>query len=231
MYIFYKSSKKKNVDKDITIIFLYLHLFKRKIINAMRQAHLIWIADHRLDIKQQDEILSLCLQIDVKDLLQNALDVQAQLENYKIPEIAQSLTYQHTDSDGEMYFSVNDIEIRIAKHLIQFRFPFIFRVLVDFELLRNKYNAFLHEFLAPFQTSALIAYPSFWNYEEYEIRNEWHRRRLYELQNKIVNTCHSFHRTRLNLKHALGESDSDSKQIMAKKYRVWIEIAYSDLLK
>jgi hypothetical protein len=60
MYIFYKSSKKKNVDKDITIIFLYLHLFKRKIINAMRQAHLIWIADHRLDIKQQDEILSLC---------------------------------------------------------------------------------------------------------------------------------------------------------------------------
>lgn len=70
----------------------------------MRQAHLIWIADHRLDIKQQDEILSLCLQIDVKDLLQNALDVQAQLENYKIPEIAQSLTYQHTDSDGEMYF-------------------------------------------------------------------------------------------------------------------------------
>ncbi len=196
----------------------------------MQQAHLIWIANHQLNIKQKDEIISLCLNLDVKDVLQNALNVQAHLENYKIPEIAEKIRYKHTDLDGTIYFSFNNIEIRIAKHLLQFRFPFVFRVIIDFELLKKSYHAFLYKFLSPFQTTALIAYPSFWHYEAYEIRNDWHERRLYELQNKIVNTAHSFNRTRLNLKHALGDPERERAKIMAKKYKVWLEITYDDLL-
>ena len=93
-------------------------------------SYLIWIADHRPDTNNKMKYITLFAN-GYKRFVTECFDVQAQLENYKIPEIAQSLTYQHTDSDGEMYFSVNDIEIRIAKQWIQFRFPFIFRVLVD----------------------------------------------------------------------------------------------------
>ena len=196
----------------------------------MQQARLIVIADHYLNVKVKDEIISLCLQSDVKERLQNALNIEANLENYKKPVIAQGMLLKGIDSDGNLHFSINEIQVRISKHLVQFRFPFIFRVIADYTALRNAYFLFLDQFLKPFQTKALIAHPSFWEQLPHEIKNEWHAQRLKELQDKIIHESTSFKRTKLNLEHCLGTSASNSKDTMAKKYRTWIYLSYEDLL-
>lgn len=196
----------------------------------MQQAHLILIADHSLNIKEKDSIIAFCLQSSIRDLLQEALNIQANLENYKTPDTAQQMEFKEADIDGNLYFSVNNIGIRVSKHLIEFRFPFMFRVIVDYVALRNAYYRWLHAFLSPFQTTAIIELPSFWEYEEHEIRNEWHRRRLYDLQHKITTNSDSFKRVSLNLTHCLGAPETEALDIMKKKYKVWIALSYHDLL-
>lgn len=199
------------------------------IFKSMTQAQLIVITDHYLDFKDKESIINQCLNFDCKELLQQALNIQCHLENYKEPDKAEKIVFQKIDMDGNIYFSVNQIEIRISKHLIRFRFPFIFRVFVDYEALRQAYFIFLHAFLLPFHTTEIIAFPSFWNYNEYEIKNQWHRKRLCELQYKIVHEAISYKRCKLNLAHCLEMPDSDLITIMAKKYRVWMLFSYNDL--
>lgn len=196
----------------------------------MQQASLIIIADHTLDIKDKESIISMCLEMNIDNILQDALNIQANLENYKLPDKVQKLIFKEVDVDGDIHFSVNEINIRISKRIIQFDFPFLFRVIVDYIPLRNAYYKFLHYFLAHFQTTEIIEFPSFWGYKAHEIKNEFHSHRLVNLQHKIVHKSNSYKRNKLNLTHCLGYPDADALSIMKRKYRVWIVIEYKDLL-
>jgi hypothetical protein len=196
----------------------------------MQQARLTLIADHALHMKEKETIVALCTESDGKSLLQQALNLQSNIVNYKDPDQAEKVVYQGVNNNGDLLFSVNEINIRISKHLIQFYFPFLFRVMVDYIPLRNAYYRFLHHFLTPFHSTRLIEFPSFWEQKSHEVKNEWHERRLKELQYKLVNEGTSFKRSRLNLQLCLGEPTYDIRTIMANKYRVWREIKYDDLL-
>lgn len=196
----------------------------------MKQAHLVLIADHYLDFKDKEAIIALCQHQNLKESLQNALTIQSHLENNRKPDTAENIIFKKIDADGNMYFTVNQIDIRISKHLIQFDFPFIFRAMMDFDTLRQAYYVFLYFFLAPFQATEIMLFPSFWEYDEHEIKNEWHKRRLYDLQDKIVNHASSFKRSKLNLIHCLGEPEFDKVKIMSKKYKIWTYTNYKDLI-
>lgn len=196
----------------------------------MQQARLTVIADHTLNFKEKETIIAICKENELESLLQEALNLQSNIVNYKDPDQAEKVVYQGVNKNGDLLFSVNEISIRVSKHLIQFNFPFLFRVMIDYIPLRNAYYRFLHHYLSPFQSTLLIEFPSFWEQNPYEVKNEWHRRRLKELQFKLVNESTSFKRSRLNLEHCLGEPTYDVRNIMANKYRIWREIKYDDLL-
>ncbi len=200
------------------------------IIYKMKQAQLVLIADHYLDFKDKEAIINLCQNQDLKESLQNALNIQSYLENNRKPDTAEDIIFKKKDTNGDLYFTVNQIDIRISKHLIQFNFPFIFRAMLDFDALRQAYHVFLYFFLSPFQTTEIVLFPSFWKYDEHEIKNEWHKKRLYKLQDKIVNHASSFKRSKLNLNHCLGEPTFDKMEIMSKKYKIWTYIKYKDLI-
>ena len=196
----------------------------------MQQARLILIADHALNIKEKETIITLCTENNVDSLLQEALNLQSNIVNYKDPDQTEKVIYQGINKNGDLLFIVNEISIRVSKHLIQFNFPFLFRVMVDYIPLCNAYYRFLHYYLSPFQSTRLIEFPSFWEQKSYEVKNEWHGRRLKELQYKLLNESTSFKRSRLNLQHCLGEPTYDVRSIMVNKYRIWREIKYDDLL-
>ncbi|MFA7402212.1 MAG: hypothetical protein WCZ21_06745, partial [Bacteroidales bacterium] len=94
----------------------------------MQQARLTLIVDHALNIKEKETIIALCTESNVDSLLQEALNLQSNIVNYKEPDQAEKVVYQGVNKNGDLLFIVNEISIRVSKHLIQFNFPFLFRV-------------------------------------------------------------------------------------------------------
>ncbi|NLE64234.1 MAG: hypothetical protein GX612_10420, partial [Bacteroidales bacterium] len=74
----------------------------------MQQARLILIADHALNIKEKETIITLCTENNVDSLLQEALNLQSNIVNYKDPDQTEKVIYQGINKNGDLLFIVNE---------------------------------------------------------------------------------------------------------------------------
>ena len=156
--------------------------------------------------------------------------INQQLEEYliKISHISnneidtpQDIRFERIDEDNAIFLSLNDIQIKIHKHIIQLRFPVIFRAFFDYDPLRNSICNIVEKLFISYGSTQMSVYPSYWSYADYEIKNDWHKRRLITLQDKICNKCTSYKRTKLNLKLCLSDEIYDVNQMKNKQYKGW----------
>ena len=129
----------------------------------------------------------------------------------------EQITYLGTNQDGDSLLQWCGISIRISRHLIAFSFPVLFKTWRDYAAFRIGLNRFLCTFLRPFQCGNLLFFPSKWQLPAHRIRNEWHQKRLEQMQRKITSSENSFKRGRLHLAYCLGEAatDPDSASLLS----------------
>lgn len=136
----------------------------------------------------------------------------------QFPEVPEKqITYLGTNQEGDSLLQWCGISIRISRHLIAFRFPVLFKTWRDYGAFRIGLNRFLCTFLRPFHCENLLFFPSKWQLPAHRIRNEWHQKRLEQMQRKITTSENSFKRGRLHLAYCLGEAvtDPDSAPLLS----------------
>lgn len=185
----------------------------------MTQPLLYIITDHSLDFSNKETCIDLMKNQDVQLELEQYLSYVSHLTNTE-PEKVQSVQMKQIGKD-EICFFVNDIDIKIRKHIIQLYFPFIFRSFFDYAPLRKAIEALLAKWFIPVGADEYTTYPSFWRQSFTEVRNPQHEKRLAILQDKICHHCLSYKRTKLNLKICLSHAVENPEKMKDKKYRGW----------
>ena len=186
----------------------------------MTQAQLYIIADHQLDISNSLSCKSLLEELPIDMEVENYLFYASHLTN-ESPQTKESLLFQKTDDSGNLWFEINGIVIKLAKHIIQLKFPVIFRSFSDYDYLRIAIYAFLLKLLSACKSTEFAVYPSFWEYYPHEVKNNWHKRRLMIAQEQICENCISYKRTKLHLNRCLSKEVSNPKQLADRNYRGW----------
>jgi len=185
-----------------------------------KQPQLFVILNHTLDFSNKEGCIAHLKSIPIKEELNQYLLYVSHIFN-KEPENQQDIQIEKQDKDGSIWLAINDIHIKIQKHIIQLRFPIIFRVFFDYDNLQNAIYELLKKWFVPCGSTEMIVYPSYWLYAPYEIKNDWHRRRLIILQDKICNQCNSYKRTKLNLRQCLSTELTEAKEMKNKQYKGW----------
>ena len=186
----------------------------------MKQPQLYIIIDHALDFSNKDLCIAKLKSASIKEELKQYLLYASHLSNKEV-ENPQDIQFEKIDENNAIWLTLNDIHIKIDKHIIQLRFPIIFRSFFDYDSLRNAVYDLLKKMFIPCGSTEMSAYPSYWLYVPYEIKNDWHQRRLTVLQEKICNQCNSYKRTKLNLKLCLSNEIENIKEISNKQYKAW----------
>jgi hypothetical protein len=186
----------------------------------MNQPQLYIILNHTLDFSDKKSCVEQLKNIYIKGGLEQYLFYASHLSN-KEPESPQDIQMEKQDTDGTIWLVLNDIHIKIQKHIIQLQFPIIFRSFFDYDSLRKSIYELLKKMFIPCGSTEMSAYPSYWLYTNYEIKNDWHKRRLLILQEKICNQCTSYKRTKLNLNQCLSKELEDTKKMKNKQYKGW----------
>ncbi|MDR1793112.1 MAG: hypothetical protein LBR36_06720 [Bacteroidales bacterium] len=191
----------------------------------MPQPLLYIIADHKLKVENWQhcifELATLNLEIQSKNYLQYAavlFNPSQKIDNF-INFVSQNA------KNNEIVFAINGIEIYLRKNIIQFRFPFIFRVIADYDLLKIQLYELLKPILNACKSTEFAFYPSFWQNKKPYLK-PWQVRRLAILQTKITTTCVSYKRTLLNLEHCLGKSVENEKDLQKKTYIGWKKVSH-----
>ena len=151
----------------------------------MKQPQLYIIMDHTLNFSEKETCINILKNIPMKEELNQYLLYVVHLTN-ETPESPQAIQVETIDDDGIIWLRLHGICIKIHKHIIQLRFPIIFRAFFDYVYLREAIYNLLEKLFIPCGATELIAHPSYWNYASYEIKNEWHQTRLIALQKKIL---------------------------------------------
>ncbi|MDR1181797.1 MAG: hypothetical protein LBL13_07445 [Bacteroidales bacterium] len=176
--------------------------------------------NHTLNFSEKDSCINIFKEQRIDDELNQYLLYVAHLTNEK-PENPQTIQIEQIDDEGVIWLRLNDIRIKIHKHIIQLRFPVIFRAFFDYTNLREAIYNLLKKIFIPCGTTEMVVYPSSWLYASYEIKNDWHHKRLMVLQEKICEKCNSYRRTKLNLRLCLSNELLDVKQVADKHYKAW----------
>ena len=184
------------------------------------------ILDHTLDFSDRENCISRLKNAPVEEELTHYLLYASHLSNSE-PEDCKDIQVGEQDSDGSISLIANDIHIKIHKHSIQLRFPVIFRAFFDYGSLQNAIYELLKKWFIPCGSTEMIAYPSYWLYAAYEIKNDWHKRRLIILQEKICNKCNSYKRTKLNLHQCLSNETKTENEMKNKHYKGWLVKKFS----
>jgi len=184
------------------------------------QPQLYIIIDHTLNFSDKENCVACLKNISVKEELEQYLLYLSHLANKK-PENLQNIQMEKQDEDGSIWLILNDIRIKIQKHIIQLQFPIIYRAFFDYDSLRNAIYELLKKMFIPYGLSEMSVYPSYWLHEHYEIKNAWHKKRLFILQKKICKKCTSYKRTKLNLRQCLSYELEDAKEMKKKQYKGW----------
>ena len=185
----------------------------------MIQPLLYIIIDHALDFSKKESCINLIKSQSIEAELEQYLLYASHLTNTPPKEVQQIELKQTTDGEA-IWFTINDIDIKIHKHSIQLCFPFNFRTFFDYEPLRNAVEQLLRQWFLPIGAEEYTAYPSFWQQSPTEIRNAQHEKRLSVLQDKICHQCISYKRTKLNLGLCLSRIE-DPKLMANKQYKGW----------
>ena len=186
----------------------------------MKQPQLFIILDHALDFSDKEKCISFLKNIPIGEELNQYLLYASHIFN-KESENQQDIQIEKQDKDGSIWLAINDIHIKIQKHVIQLRFPVIFRAFFDYDNLQNAIYKLLEKWFIPCGSTEMSVYPSYWLYASYEIKNDWHKRRLIILQDKICNQCNSYKRTKLNLRQCLSTELKSAKEMKNKQYKGW----------
>ena len=123
--------------------------------------------------------------------------------------------------ESDCRFSYLDIQVNIQKHIIQLKFPFIYRAFFDFTPLRLSIFNMLKPVFTAYGTTECAAHPSRWDYSWIHYNNEWKLQRLEQMQQKILFQCTSYKRTILNLTHCLGEPCHTWQSVSHSNYLRW----------
>ncbi|MDR0603534.1 MAG: hypothetical protein LBG80_04435 [Bacteroidales bacterium] len=186
----------------------------------MKQPQLYIIMDHTLNFSEKELCINILKNIPMEEELHQYLLYVVHLTN-EAPENPQPIQVEQIDDDGIIWLQLHGICIKIHKHIIQLRFPVIFRAFFDYVYLREAIYNLLKKIFIPCGATELIAHPSYWTYAPYEIKNDWHQKRLIALQEKICEKCNSYKRTKLNLRFCLSNELLDEKQVTDKHYKAW----------
>jgi hypothetical protein len=186
----------------------------------MKQPQLYIITNHLLNFSDKAHWIQTIEQLQIEEELTSYLVYASHLSNREA-EQAQAIQIEQANDTEIIHLQLNDILIRIDRHIIQLKFPIIFRVFFDYEPLREAIYALILKLFLPCGATELAAYPSYWEQSLYEIKNEWHRKRLAVLQEKIACNCTSYKRTKLNLQFCLSDALSDPNAMAKKQYRAW----------
>lgn len=184
----------------------------------MQQAHLVIFANHTIDCSCKENFLPCFLSIDqtaITDYLNKYMclsNCEDRVEPFVWIE-ENALPYR---------FLFYGIEVKMEKNLIQMKFPFIFRAIVDFVPLRTALLQLCQTLLPALGTSEMVFCPSFWQQTALECHTEWGEKRLLQMQEKIMNKATSYKRTKLNLAHCMGAALEDFALFPDKKYRGWL---------
>jgi hypothetical protein len=176
--------------------------------------------DHTLKFSEKELCINMLKELKIENELNQYLLYVAHLTNEN-PKEPQTIQIEQIDEEGVIWLSLNEIRIKIHKHIIQLRFPVIFRAFFDYAYLQEAIYDLLKKIFISCGTTELAAYPSHWDYASYEIKNDWHRKRLLILQEKICEKCNSYRRTKLNLRLCLSNELLDMKQAADKRYKIW----------
>ena len=185
-----------------------------------KQPQLYIILNHNLDFSDKETCIAHLKNTPIKEELEQYLLYASHLFNCE-PEILQDIQVEKQDIDGAIWLMVNDIQIKIHKHIIQVQFPVIFRVFFDYDNLQKAVLELLKKWFIPCGSTEMSVYPSYWLYANYEIKNDWHQRRLIILQDKICHQCNSYKRTKLNLRQCLSNELTEAKEMKNKQYKGW----------
>jgi hypothetical protein len=185
------------------------------------QPQLYIILNHTLDFSDKEDCVARLKSTAIKEELERYLLYASHLFNCE-PEIPQDIQLEKQDIDGAVWLIVNNIQVKIHKHIIQLRFPIIFRAFFDYDNLRNAVYELLKKWFIPCGSTEMSIYPSYWLYAPYEIKNEWHQRRLILLQEKICHQCNSYKRTKLNLRQCLSNELESANEMKNKQYKGWL---------
>jgi len=186
----------------------------------MIQPKLYIAADHDLDISDYLSCKSLFENLAIGMELEQYLFYASHLTN-EPPPLQELLLFQQMDDLGTLWFEVNGIIIKLAKNIIQVRFPIIFRSFPDYDYLRIAIYAFLLKLLSVCHSTEITAYPSHWEHYSHEIKNQWHKQRLGTAQRRICEDCTSYKRTKQHLERCLSKEAADLKQLASMRYRGW----------
>ena len=192
----------------------------------INQPKLYIVLDHNLDFSDKESGVARLKSIFVKEELEEYLLYASHLSNQE-PEIPQDIQMDKQDADGAIWLTINNIHVKIHKHIIQLQFPVIFRAFFDYENLRNAVYNLLEKLFIPCGSTEMTVYPSYWLYAFYEIKNDWHKKRLLILQEKICNRCNSYKRTKLNLRQCLSDKLEDTNEMKNKGYKGWFVKTFS----
>ena len=184
------------------------------------QPQLYIILDHAFDFSDKEKCIAILKNIPIRAELEQYLLYASHLFN-KEPENPQDIQIEKQEQSEAIWLTFNDIHIKIHKHIIQLQFPIIFRAFFDYENLRNAIYDLLKKWFIPCGSTEMSVYPSYWVYASYEYKQDWHKKRLLILQEKICNQCTSYKRTKLNLRQCLSNELEDTKEMSNKQYKRW----------
>jgi hypothetical protein len=185
----------------------------------MIQPLLYIITDHSLDFSDKEKCVDFIKNQDIQLELEQYLSYVSHLTNTE-PEEVQQVQIKQIGKE-EIWLFVNDINIKIRKHIVQLHFPFIFRSFFDYAPLRKAIEVLLVKWFVPAGADEYAAYPSFWQQSFTEVRNPQHEKRLAVLQDKICHHCVSYKRTKLNLELCLSHAVEIPEKMKDKKYKGW----------
>jgi hypothetical protein len=188
----------------------------------MKQAQLHIIADHDLNIADGGFCMRRLNGMKLDTEIEQYLHAYSLLTNKPKPESGRIICLLRQEPVYEIACEISHIEMYLRKHVIQFRFPVIYRSFSDFDRLRTAIYALMMKILPVCHSTEIAVYPSFWRQRQYEVKNAWHQRRLNVLQEKICFLCVSYRRTKLNLEHCLGAPLENEKALQERGYRGWI---------
>ena len=183
----------------------------------MRQPNLVIFANHTIDCSCKENFLP-CFMTVNKDIVTDYLNQCACL----CDDWGHCPSFEWIDEDCPYRFRFYGIEIKVEKHVIQMNFSFLFRAIVDFVPLRTSLLNLCEAVLGQIGTTEMIFCPSYWEQTSLECHTEWGKKRLQQLQEKIMGKAISYKRTKLNITHCLGTDLADFSLFQSKNYRGWI---------
>ncbi len=121
----------------------------------------------------------------------------------------------------QLQFNYYGVQVNLQKHIMQMRFPFIYRAMTDFVPLRQSIFGLLRAVYEAYGSTGCAVHPSYWSYSWLQANGEWQLKRLSLMQYKILNECVSYKRTLLNLIHCLNTPCSQWSEVALSNYTRW----------